>query len=190
VSFWTPRPRDDDEDEFDDADEDRVEETRVPVAIRFVLARTDDAVVLVDRVVATSDSFSLTLSVRVRTWRAALRESLHMGFTGFQAVNDDEVFRFGVEFANGMRLTNVGSHARYEEDPEAPAIFGTTSESTYDGRGYDDTYTVWPLPPPGPLVFACEWPSEHIAVTLVRIEAATILEAAARSVPIFPAPAV
>jgi hypothetical protein len=40
---------------------------------------------------------------------------------------------------------------------------------------------VWPLPPPGPLVFACEWPAAGMALTRHEIDAQPILDAAGRT---------
>ncbi len=48
------------------------------------------------------------------------------------------------------------------------------------------TYWVYPLPPPGPLAFVREWPALGLFETLVEIDAQPILDAAARSVQIWP----
>jgi hypothetical protein len=44
----------------------------------------------------------------------------------------------------------------------------------------------WPLPPPGPLAFVCEWPAAGIAVTRSEIDAQLVLDAADRAQLIFP----
>jgi hypothetical protein len=191
MSFWmVPEPDEPDEelDEDEYTENDDETEIGVSVPLRFELARTPAVVIVVDRVVAFGASFTLTLSIRCRTWRANLHDSLFMGFTGFQAVDDDDLFRFGVEFADGRRATTVGSHADYDEDSDAAVIFGRSVTDTDDGRGWDHVYIVGPLPPPGPLTFACEWPVEGIPVTRFQVDAAPILEAAARSEPIWPEP--
>ena len=48
------------------------------------------------------------------------------------------------------------------------------------------SYWVWPLPPSGPVTFVCEWPAYDIAETRVTVEAALIIEAAERAVPLVP----
>jgi hypothetical protein len=45
---------------------------------------------------------------------------------------------------------------------------------------------VWPLPPPGPFTFVCEWPARGIAESRAQIDAGSILEAAGRAVTFWP----
>jgi hypothetical protein len=45
---------------------------------------------------------------------------------------------------------------------------------------------AWPLPPSGPLEFICRWPTLGISETRVSIEAELILDAARRSVQVWP----
>jgi hypothetical protein len=45
---------------------------------------------------------------------------------------------------------------------------------------------VWPLPPPGPFTFVCEWPARAIAESGAEIDAGSILEAAGRAVTFWP----
>ena len=42
-------------------------------------------------------------------------------------------------------------------------------------------YWVWPLPPPGPLAFVCEWRAVGIPLTRVEVDAAPIIAAARRA---------
>jgi hypothetical protein len=46
---------------------------------------------------------------------------------------------------------------------------------------------AWPLPPKGPLEFVCQWPMYGIAETRVGIDAQLILDAAQRSIQLWPA---
>ena len=45
---------------------------------------------------------------------------------------------------------------------------------------------AWPLPPAGPLEFVCEWPPFGIAESRTGIDAQLILDAARRSVRLWP----
>jgi len=45
---------------------------------------------------------------------------------------------------------------------------------------------AWPLPPSGPLEFICQWPTLGISETRVSIDAQLILDAARRSVQLWP----
>ena len=54
------------------------------------------------------------------------------------------------------------------------------------GRRYDMRYWVWPLPPPGPVAFVCEWPAFGIPESRAELDARLILDAAARAVESWP----
>jgi hypothetical protein len=45
---------------------------------------------------------------------------------------------------------------------------------------------VWPLPPPGPLVLACEWSAFNIGEERAQVDAQLILDAPKHSVQIWP----
>ena len=45
---------------------------------------------------------------------------------------------------------------------------------------------AWPLPPSGPLEFSCQWPAMGISEARASIEAELILDAARRTVPVWP----
>src|SRR5256885_6760927 len=47
-------------------------------------------------------------------------------------------------------------------------------------------YWVWPLPPPGPVAFVCEWPAFGIPESRAELHARLILDAAARAVELWP----
>lgn len=54
------------------------------------------------------------------------------------------------------------------------------------GRFYSEDYWVWPLPPPGPLAFVCEWPAYGIGLSRVEVEAERVRAAAADALAIWP----
>jgi hypothetical protein len=54
------------------------------------------------------------------------------------------------------------------------------------GSAWDMEHWVWPPPPPGPLAFVCEWPARAIAESRAEINAGSILEAAGRTVTLWP----
>jgi hypothetical protein len=93
----------------------------------------------------------------------------------------DELFRFGLEFANGSRATTLDAHRALMSADEgngpvlAPRGGGGSLER------WQGSYWVWPLPPDGPLAFVCEWPVAAIPVTRYELDAARIRDAAARA---------
>src|SRR5262245_47239719 len=64
--------------------------------------------------------------------------------------------------------------------------YRTLESATIGPLRYDMACWVWPLPPPGPVVFACCWPAGAVPESLAAIDAQAILAAAARSVRLWP----
>lgn len=94
----------------------------------------------------------------------------------------DDFMRFGVQFADGSKATNIERLAWLGSDEPAktPIMMPT-------GGGGGVSYWIWPLPQPGQLRFVCEWPSEAIAEQHLELDAEAVLEASARVEPIWPA---
>jgi hypothetical protein len=90
---------------------------------------------------------------------------------------------FRLLFSDGTKA--VSDRPRAESEPTGPILRphggGGTSHSQFL------RWWAWPLPPAGPLQFVCQWPMYGIAETRVGIEAQLILDAARRSVRLWPA---
>jgi hypothetical protein len=87
--------------------------------------------------------------------------------------------RLGVELADGSRVL-----AERGGDPgEGPML--TSRGGGGGGLAYEIEYWLWPLPPDGPLRFACAWPDEGVEETTAELEA-PIREAAGRAVELWP----
>jgi hypothetical protein len=100
----------------------------------------------------------------------------------------DDVLRIGVQFSDGRKATNTGGFPRippdFENPPEAPVMHCRGGGG--GGRRWHQTEWVWPLPPPGPLAFVCQWPAAGIPLTRHEIDAQVILDASARAQVVFP----
>jgi len=154
------------------------------VAIELVLARNERAAVYVGRCAAYPAGFEF--EVRVVVVAAGLDPSLNGPYArrGGDGNNYDEMLRFGIEFADGGRATNVRHQTPRDDGPVAPYMRGM------GGRGsptsWNQGFWVWPLPPPGALAFVCEWPAADIAHTRVEIDAQAVIDAAGRATVVFP----
>lgn len=89
-----------------------------------------------------------------------------------------EKLRVGFEFADGSAVTNIRS---WEEgsSPQPPTMHST--RGVYGEDEWEQSYWVWPLPPPGPLALVCEWPAAGIPLTRLELDAQAIIDAAARA---------
>jgi hypothetical protein len=161
------------------------------VAEGLLLARTDDAVVAVTGLMAypTGFEFVLTAVLRHEDRRSRIFDpGLQHGWLGGR---DDEplppeFLRLGVQFADGGVASNLDRRAfpRPDTEPAGPILIADGGGG--GGRRYDMRYWVWPLPPPGPVGFICEWPAHGVAESRMDIDARLILDAAARAVSPWP----
>jgi hypothetical protein len=102
-------------------------------------------------------------------------------------------WRFGVQFADGQKATTLGlgfgTESRSDTRPSGPQLraHGGASSGRASGRTfYRQSYWLWPLPPPGELLIACEWPNVGLELTMTRISADQLRDAAARSRELWP----
>lgn len=152
----------------------------------LLLARSDDAGIAVSGFRAYPSGFEVTLTV-------FLREDDRHG-TFFWRLHEpqsddgiaDEFLRFGVMFADGTSATNLGGRhfPRPDVEPERPLL--QQQNGGGGGRRIDVTYWVWPLPPPGPVTFFCEWPARSVPESRAEIDTQPILDAATRAIQVFP----
>ena len=93
----------------------------------------------------------------------------------------DGFLRFGVQFADGRKATNLDRPAYdAEQEPDRPVL--NQHGGGGGGSAWDLEHWVWPLPPAGPFAFVCEWPGRDIVESRAEIDAGLILEAAGRAV--------
>jgi hypothetical protein len=56
------------------------------------------------------------------------------------------------------------------------------------GGRWEHRNWLWPIPPPGPVAFVCEWPALQIPLTRTTLDAEVIRDAARRAVVLWRAP--
>jgi hypothetical protein len=159
------------------------------VPMELLIARTDETAVAVVGIRAYPTGFAFTLSLRVR--HLSIREQQQFPYLLDHGPFEDdpvpdEFLRFGVQFADGRKATNLDwpafGHEEREPDPPVLAQGGGGG----GGQFWDEERWVWPLPPAGPLAFVCEWPGRGIAESRMEPDARLILEAAGRAVTLWP----
>lgn len=162
------------------------------VAVELLVARNERAAVAVTKLGAYPVGFEFDLLVLVREedyeeLDPMLHGPIHRpGRRRGEAAR--EMLRFGVEFADGARVTNtIGrEHWQWDEPPAAPVL--RTGGGHSGGGEWNARMWVWPLPPPGPLAFVCEWPAAGIELARVEIDAQLVIDAAGRAQEIFALP--
>ena len=161
-----------------------------PVAIDLLLSRSATAAVRVQHLTAFPTGLEFEVVAHFRptadTW-----DPMH-GLAGLRGKPGDEYgelsdehLRFGVEFADGRKATNVGP-------PMWSVAVGTEGPMLHPGAGgagesmAHTTYWLWPLPPPGPLAFVCEWPKYRVPLTRQEIDGGLLLAAATQAIELWP----
>jgi hypothetical protein len=144
----------------------------VPGAL--LVARTDTHAVLVDGLLVYPTGFDFDLAVRRHRGQPRHRHHEHLW---------DDQLRLEVRFADGRAADNgPGRWPRPSGDqlPDPPLLYQSTS-------GPDGGHVwLWGLPPPGPLTFACQWPSEQIPPSQAVVDAGLVLQAAERAISLWP----
>ena len=94
--------------------------------------------------------------------------------------------RWGVELADGRRVTTVDDYSGWNarpdgaEDgwlPDRPVLQGLARPTAWGGAWSRDVW-LWPLPPPGPLRLVCAWPDRGIEETSTTVDAGPLRAAA------------
>jgi hypothetical protein len=154
------------------------------VPVELVVARNARAAVYVGRCAAYPTGFELEVRVLLAAG-ADLDPSLNgpHHFPG-RGSNYEEMLKFGLEFSDGRKVTNVGGHRGGGGEPEGPVLWSMGGGG--GGGRWEQDFWVWPLPPAGPLAFVCEWPAADIALSRAETDAQQLLDAAARSAALFP----
>ncbi len=157
------------------------------VAQELLLARTDSVAIALTHIGACSDGFAATLLV-MSAMGEEDDEETPFGWGPWRRRADPEsTLRIGVRYADGAKAElDPGPGApplRGEERPDGPLIHGGGGSG--GGGEWRHELWFWPLPPPGPLTFAVQWPARGVQETLYELDAGTILDAAGRAQRLF-----
>ena len=168
------------------------------VPVELVLGQSADAAVFVTRIAAYPVGFEFDAVLITR--EPARGEYFELMHDPRRTAGEipPELVRLGIAFADGRRTTSLGEPlgastsvaltATGEEQSPAPArdIVMTPGGGSGSARRTTTSYWVWPLPPPGPLTFACEWPAFGIEERTVELDSALVRDAAERAHTVWP----
>jgi hypothetical protein len=157
-------------------------ELGVSVPLRVLLARTDIVAIALDSVVAYSAGVEFRLAGRIRARTDQSEDHIGQRLFGRPRVGPRQLL-VGVQFADGRRTSSANPFFG-DETPDGPVLMHQGGRSSH--RAFDFGLWLWPLPPPGPLVFVCRWQEQGIEETRFEVDAGAILAAASGSEPLWP----
>lgn len=149
------------------------------------LGRTEQAAVAITGISAYATGYEIFVTARVRPGADGGPRSGMPGAPGDPAAARRAV-RFGMQLPDGVKVIgqHVGGGPDHDSQPAAPIL--RTFMGGGGPRSHFSRWWAWPLPPAGPLEFVFEWPAFGIPETRARIDAQLILDAAGRSIALWP----
>jgi hypothetical protein len=167
-------------------------EAEFPGVVAFsalILGRTERAAVAITGLSAYSAGFEIFITAR---FRPSTDADAGPGdrMPGGPERGARRSFRLGLQRADGTKV--IGQHGGPGPGPEPerdaePA--GPILRPFLGGGGPRSSFWrwwAWPLPPPGPLEFVSDWPAAGIPETRAGLDGQLILDAAARSIRLWP----
>jgi hypothetical protein len=171
-------------------------ELGIVVPQSLVAARSMRGAIALRFVVAFSTGLLLDLVATARGLRESrIQATFHQQLLGDPDEDLPDAFlRVGVEYPDGRQASNLANRSGTWVGPNEPA--GPVLVYAAGGGGSGGTgrlrlnpgYWLWPLPSSGSLGLFVEWPEVEIELSFVEIPCAPLLEAAARSEPLWPDP--
>ncbi len=140
---------------------------------------------------AFREGVSFTVEIRPRTRFTRSDREVDFDLVMHPRYTDGELspsfFRFGVEFADGTKLTNLESDeerralSNRDGPPDHPVLRKRGGGGS--GREFSQNFWLWPLPTGKTLSLVCEWPVVGILVSRATVEVTPIAAAASRARP-------
>ena len=151
------------------------------VALELVLARAEAAVVAITRLAAYPTGLAFELVTLQPLGGPDLDPLLFEGRRARHGEPPPDRLRFGVEFDDGRRATNLAPHPM--DAPDTPVLVERGGGG--GGGEWNISMWLWPLPAGDELTVACEWPAAGIPMTTHRVALAPVAAAAGRAQTVF-----
>jgi hypothetical protein len=191
--FDVPPPEDDELGEEQSDPEGRWLAGVLPV--EQIIGRSDQAAVAVRRLSALPGRFDLDVVAWTRRPKPRRRgfpqREILLSLNRWWATRAEdgslpaELVRFGIQFPDGGRATNVDIDQRWPD--ASPPEHGLRSHGGSSSAGQAHHHiSAWPVPAAGDLVLVCEWPAYGIAESRLIIDGDDLRAAAARAQPVWP----
>lgn len=176
-------------------------ETGALLATELTVARSANVIVHLPAIRVYSSGCMFDVEVVCR--QAAMSDpdwwdlfmSVHAGFLrGYGGAHlPDKLLRLGVRYADGAKATTI-DQGRFRpsasgEPPAGPLLSWQPGSSSSHSRHLNFSgfgLWLWPLPPAETFEFAAEWPFAGVDLSIVELDGAAIVAAAARSATYWP----
>ena len=143
---------------------------------RAVLIHSDDIGVVAHRFLCYPTGIEFTLQFWFREIQAAAQRPYGL-FPPPEEGTGEELL-FGVQYPDGTKWTSVSMWRpnHREEAPPRPALFPRSGGG--GGRGWRQTFWMWPLPEEGTLTFVVAWPGQDISERSIPLDTRDLRRAA------------
>src|ERR1700722_6789236 len=197
MGFFEIPPRRDDEQE--PPEEEELPEPRWlggALALEELIAVSEQAAIGVRGIVAYRDGFRLELLAWLRQppprrlrWMPGGHIMLdghhHFGLWQEDGTVSPSFVRFGIQFADGGRVTNVDDALDWPDATEPMHGLESRGGSSSDTQADQEDW-VWPVPEAGDLDLVCEWPAYGTRESRLTVNGDDLRAAAARARLIWP----
>ncbi len=172
-------------------------ELGVAVPLGVVLGRSQRGVVALSHALVHSNGVQFQVVAHVDGLRAGESNMIfHEQHAGRMGLPEPPAgfLRLGIELPDGARVSNLSEGGWRSSPPDREAAgpvlrqaggSGGTS-STGTSVDWSGGYWLWPLPAAGVLRLFCEWPVAEIGLASAELDAAPILDAAAKATRLWP----
>jgi hypothetical protein len=153
------------------------------VRVEQVVGRSEKAAIYLTSLIAYPIGFELTTEVVTKPGVDFLAfEMMHpRAHRSSNGEPDPELLRIGISFSDDRKATNLAfKRDATDPDPQRDLLLMPGGGGSGGHYSHQD-YWVWPLPPPGPVTFVCEWPALEIAESAIELDGELIRTAAERA---------
>ena len=166
------------------------------VALGLILGRTEKGVVALSHATVYSTGLALDVIAVARGLSNSQSNRLfheqHLFEEGEEPPSG--FLRIGLELPDGTRVSNLGgrmgrrSLMKPDEEPGRPVLMERGGGGGSAGQGrvrMNPGFWLWPHPGPGAMRVFCEWPIVEISLSTVDVDAAELVAAGERVVPLW-----
>jgi hypothetical protein len=150
--------------------------------------RSEQAAIAITGISAYSEGFEIFVTRLLRPGAPSIDGDLAPDAPGdmpaarLPSPMGQQSFQISLQLGDGT--TVIGRRLQGGAEPAGPILWPRGGGGTLHYQLL--RWWAWPLPPSGPLEFICQWPAYGIARTRVGIDAQLILDAARRSIRLWP----